>query len=95
VQQRLELGGSRVTSNPTRGRTCVIETTPQRRLQGPTGVETSRLAFRVADLVAATGISRRTIERERAAGRFPAPDRFVGRSPLWLRETVLNYLHGA
>jgi predicted DNA-binding transcriptional regulator AlpA len=53
-----------------------------------------RLAFRLRDIVTATGLSRRTLERERSAGRFPPPDRLVGRAPLWRRETLEAWLRG-
>ncbi len=38
------------------------------------------------------GISRRTLERERAAGRFPPPDLYIGKMPLWKPETVYAYV---
>src|SRR5262249_43679749 len=54
-----------------------------------------RLAYRLEDIVKATGLPRRTLERERAAGRFPGPDRIVGRRvPLWRAETVERWLKG-
>jgi predicted DNA-binding transcriptional regulator AlpA len=58
-------------------------------------IPSNRIAWRMADLTALTGLSRRMIERERSAGRFPAPDRFVGRCPLWRPETVDAWLRGA
>ena len=51
-----------------------------------------RLAYRMLDLVKMTGLSRRVIERERSAGRFPAPDKLVGRVPLWRCSTVDAWL---
>lgn len=53
-----------------------------------------RLALRLDDIPLATGVSRRVLERERAAGRFPAPDRVVGRMPLWRVETINRWLGG-
>ena len=53
-----------------------------------------RLALRLDELAAALGVSRRAIERERSAGRFPRPDRVVGRMPLWRPETVVGWLEG-
>jgi hypothetical protein len=48
-----------------------------------------RVAYRLADVVLVTGLPRRVIERERAAGRFPKPDRIVSkRIPIWARETI-------
>jgi predicted DNA-binding transcriptional regulator AlpA len=54
-----------------------------------------RLAYRLNDLAAALGLSRRQIERERSAGRFPKPDRKVGRAPIWTPETIRAWLKGA
>ncbi len=51
-----------------------------------------RLTWRIADLAAALSISRRLLERERSAGRFPAPDLHVGKTPLWRPETVRAWL---
>jgi hypothetical protein len=47
-----------------------------------------RLTYRLDELAAALGVSRRAIERERAAGRFPRPDLSLGRIPLWSRDLV-------
>lgn len=52
------------------------------------------LAVGMADLPALLGISRRTLERERSAGRFPRPDKIVGKRPLWRLETVRRWLEG-
>jgi predicted DNA-binding transcriptional regulator AlpA len=57
-----------------------------------TGENPARLALRMADLTRLTGLSRRLIERERSAGRFPQPDRVVGRCPLWRPETISAWL---
>lgn len=51
-----------------------------------------RLAYRLDDLAAALGVSRRTLERERSAGRFPPPDRKIGKAPLWRVETIERWL---
>ena len=57
------------------------------------GVEA--LTYRMDQLPAALGVSRRTIEAERAAGRFPRPDLKIGRMPLWRRTTIERWLeHG-
>jgi predicted DNA-binding transcriptional regulator AlpA len=50
------------------------------------------MTLRVDDLAVALGMSRRTIERLRSAGRFPAPDLRVGRIPLWRPETIRTWL---
>jgi predicted DNA-binding transcriptional regulator AlpA len=57
-----------------------------------TAKDLNRLAYRMADLVELTGLSRRLLERERSAGRFPKPDRVVGRVPLWRPETITAWL---
>jgi hypothetical protein len=51
-----------------------------------------RMALRLDELAAARGVSRRSIERERSAGRFPAPDLYIGRVPLWRVETARAFL---
>ncbi|WP_435009927.1 helix-turn-helix transcriptional regulator [Tundrisphaera lichenicola] len=53
-----------------------------------------RLTLRLDELAKAIGVSRRTIERERSAGRFPAPDIKVGKAPLWKPETILKWIDG-
>lgn len=52
----------------------------------------NRLALRLNEVAGALGLSRRVIERERAAGRFPRPDRIVGRVPLWSPETIRRWV---
>lgn len=51
-----------------------------------------RLTLRMGEVATALGISRRLIERERAAGRFPAPDLIIGRTPLWRPETIRAWI---
>jgi predicted DNA-binding transcriptional regulator AlpA len=53
-----------------------------------------RLALRLDELAAALGVSRRTVERERAAGRFPKPDLHIGRAPLWTPATIQRWVDG-
>ena len=53
-----------------------------------------RLALRIEDVAAALGMSRRTIERERSAGRFPPPDRKIGKAPVWSPETIRRWMAG-
>lgn len=53
-----------------------------------------RLALRLAEVAASLGISRRAIERERSAGRFPKPDLTIGRMPLWRPETIARWVEG-
>jgi predicted DNA-binding transcriptional regulator AlpA len=53
-----------------------------------------RLALRLDEIAEAVGISRRTIERERSAGRFPKPDRVIGKVSLWSVETIRRWVEG-
>ena len=48
--------------------------------------------LRLADVARALGVSRRTFERERSAGRFPAPDLHIGKAPLWRPGTVQGWI---
>jgi len=40
----------------------------------------------------AIGISRRVLERERAAGRMPKPDLRIGKMPLWRVQTIRQWV---
>jgi predicted DNA-binding transcriptional regulator AlpA len=51
-----------------------------------------RLALRIDEVADSLGMSRRAIERERSAGRFPAADLHVGKAPLWRVETIRDWL---
>jgi predicted DNA-binding transcriptional regulator AlpA len=51
-----------------------------------------RLAYRLAELAEALGVSRRTLERERSAGRFPPPDLMMGKAPLWSPATIQAWI---
>jgi predicted DNA-binding transcriptional regulator AlpA len=55
---------------------------------------TGRLALRLDEVAAALGLSRRSLERERSAGRFPPPDRTIRRMPLWSPETIRRWVEG-
>ena len=57
-------------------------------------IEADRLAYRLAELARLLGISRRTLERERSAGRFPRPDLTIGKAPLWKPETIRRWIDG-
>jgi hypothetical protein len=61
---------------------------------GASARDVEPLTYRIADLARALGVSRRLVERELAAGRLPAPDRRVGRLPLWQRQTIVAWLSG-
>jgi hypothetical protein len=71
--------------------------TSQLNPTAPTCPEPSlpRLTYRLDDLARALGISRRALERERAAGRMPRPDLTIGRMPLWRVETIQAWLEGS
>lgn len=51
-----------------------------------------RLTYRLNEVAEALGVSRRLIEKERAAGKFPQPDIRVGRVPLWARSAVVRWI---
>jgi predicted DNA-binding transcriptional regulator AlpA len=50
------------------------------------------MALRLDELARSLGISRRTLERERSAGRFPKPDIKIGKVPLWLPERIRRWI---
>jgi hypothetical protein len=51
-----------------------------------------RLTYRLGEVARSLGVSRRTLERERSAGRFPPPDLLIGKAPLWTRETLVRWV---
>ena len=53
-----------------------------------------RVTIRLDEVAALLGISRRVLERERSAGRFPRPDMTIGRMPLWKPETIRAWVEG-
>jgi len=57
-----------------------------------TGPRASRLAYRLDEVAGNLGVSRRLIERERAARRFPRPDVRLGKGPLCTRQTLLRWI---
>ena len=67
----------------------MIEPTAQLATSKPS---LDRMTYRLDDVAAALGISRRAIERERSAGRFPRPDLKIGRMPLWRPETIREWI---
>ncbi|HZW31424.1 MAG TPA: hypothetical protein VFF52_11995 [Isosphaeraceae bacterium] len=50
-----------------------------------------RMTLRLDELEAALGVSRRLIQKEIAAGRFPRPIK-CGRTSLWLLEAIREHL---
>ena len=51
-----------------------------------------RLAYRLSELAAALGVSKRLLEQARAAGRLPKADLRIGRVSLWKVETIRDWL---
>lgn len=64
---------------------------PESRADAAT-IAVDRLTYRLDELSRALGVSRRTLERERAAGRLPKPDLQIGRMPLWRCETIRRWI---
>lgn len=54
----------------------------------------TRFALRLDEVAKALGVSRRAIERERSAGRFPIADCHIGKCPLWAPETIRRWVEG-
>jgi predicted DNA-binding transcriptional regulator AlpA len=50
------------------------------------------LAFRKHESARLCGISPRLLERLLAAGKFPRPDAYAGRCPLWTRATLSDWI---
>jgi len=53
-----------------------------------------RLTWRLVDIEAATGLSRRTLERLRNTGGLPPPDKMCGKIPLWLPRSIIRWVEG-
>ena len=68
------------------------EPSPAPQSARPTVPLRDRLTWGIDDLSALTGLSRRTLERERSAGRFPKPDLYVGKRPMWRPETIRRWI---
>ena len=66
---------------------------PIEQAEFPT-ITQKRLTLRLDEVAESFGVSRRTIERERSAGRFPRPDLTIGRMPLWCPETIRAWVEG-
>ena len=63
-----------------------------RNSEGTEGDHPRRLVVRLDEVAESLGVSRRSIERERSAGRFPRPDLTIGRMPLWKPETIREWI---
>ena len=79
-----------LTDAPTRPEPPALTADPSPNGKPPDNTE--RLALRLDELAAALGVSRRAIERERSAGRFPPPDRKIGKMPLWSPMTIREWI---
>jgi predicted DNA-binding transcriptional regulator AlpA len=55
-------------------------------------VQPERLVYSMTEVARVLSVCRRTIERERSAGRFPKPDLHIGKRPLWMRETIRSFI---
>lgn len=62
--------------------------------EAPRPPEPARLLWGWPEVIRATGIPRRTLERELSARRFPQPARRVGRRPYWKPEAVTAWTQG-
>ena len=78
-------------TSPVDHDTRTVERSPNGK---PPDKTVERLALRLDDVAATIGLSRSVVERERRAGRFPKPDRVVGRMPLWIPATIQAWLEG-
>ncbi len=71
-----------------------LERAAAERLHGVRPLPETALAWRLNAVAKALQISRRALERERSAGRFPPPDLTIGRMPLWRPETIRRWVEG-
>ena len=69
-----------------------VATQPDSAGMPPASLPVERLTFRLGEVARSLGVSRRTLERERSAGRFPRPDLTMGKAPLWTRETLVRWI---
>ena len=60
----------------------------------PAAPAVERLLWGWPEVLAATGVPRRTLEREIAAGRFPKPIRRVGRRPFFKPIDIIRWSGG-
>lgn len=67
-------------------------TTPVPAKAGSSRDEVTRLTYRSREVAEMLGISERLLQVEHSAGRFPRPDRTIGRIPLWRRETIERWV---
>lgn len=84
IENRLHLEPRLVEDSPA--------SRPQPEARPQPYLAVGRFALRLDELAVSLGISRRTLERERSAGRFPKPDLHIGKAPLWMPETLRRWL---
>ena len=78
---------------PMDARTDGVMETKTTKRGGRTAVDPGEILLGLADLAKLLGISRRTLERERAAGHVPKPTIIIGsRTPRWSRATITRWL---
>lgn len=58
----------------------------------PATADASPLLWSLQDVARALSVSRRTLERLVAAGRFPKADVQIGKMPRWKPQTVRNWV---
>jgi predicted DNA-binding transcriptional regulator AlpA len=68
-------------------------TAPAEPLQA-TGPDIPRLLWGWPQILSATGVPRRTLEREIVARRFPEPVKRIGRRPFWRPSDVVAWAQG-
>jgi hypothetical protein len=88
-----------VSASPPESATPPVATAVSRALDrspldGLSAGPSARLVWRLDEVARCLGLSRRSLERERAAGRFPPPYLTIGRMPLWRPETVRDWTEG-
>ncbi|MFI5458037.1 MAG: helix-turn-helix transcriptional regulator [Isosphaerales bacterium] len=54
--------------------------------------QAEKLVYSMTEVARVLSVCRRTIERERSAGRFPKPDLHIGKRPLWTKESLLRWI---
>ena len=93
--ERSEGGVDRMTPAP-RPRAALADPGPLRLANAIDRPEAPvlRLLWGWPEVLAATGIQRRTLEREIAAGRFPKPIRRVGRRPFFRPSDIIRWSEG-
>jgi predicted DNA-binding transcriptional regulator AlpA len=77
-------------SNPA----VLPQTGPPKRTASTVAPSVQRLLWGWPEIVSATGIPRRTLEREISGRRFPPPIKRIGRRPFWRPADVIAWAEG-